>query len=138
MARRTTTPYLTLPNYTRMLRRYGLSDDDLAGEGSDRFVDTAVVWGDADTVRRGVDAHLDAGADHVAVQVLSADPHPHLPVDEWRRAGQDPHGLTSPPCRPEPGLLGERTPGSTTEGQRVGQVRKFCAERLGVGPRWPW
>jgi len=88
VARRTTTSYLKLPNYTRMLRRYGLSDDDFAGEGTDRLVDTTVVWGDAATVRRGVDAHLDAGADHVAVQVLSADPHPHLPVDEWRRAAK--------------------------------------------------
>jgi probable F420-dependent oxidoreductase len=85
VARRTTTPYLALPNYTTMLRRYGLTDDDLAGEGSDHYVDTAVVWGDADTVRAGVNAHLEAGADQVAVQVLAADPSPHLPRDEWRQ-----------------------------------------------------
>jgi probable F420-dependent oxidoreductase len=85
VARRVTTSYLALPNYTTMLRNYGLTDDDLTGEGSDHFVDTAVVWGDADAVRKGVDAHLEAGADHVALQVLSADPSPHLPLDEWRQ-----------------------------------------------------
>jgi probable F420-dependent oxidoreductase len=83
-ARRRTTPYLSLPNYTTMLRRYGMTDEDLAGEGSDRFVDQAVVWGDAEAVRQGVGAHLAAGADHVALQVLSADPDDPLPVKEWR------------------------------------------------------
>jgi hypothetical protein len=51
-------------------------------------VDTAVIWGDAEAVRRGVNAHLEAGADHVAVQVLSADPEPHLPREEWRRVAE--------------------------------------------------
>jgi probable F420-dependent oxidoreductase len=85
VARRIVKPYLSLPNYTTTLRRYGMTDDDLAGEGSDRLIDSAVVWGDAAAVRKGVDAHLEAGADHIAVQVLSADPSPHLPRDEWRR-----------------------------------------------------
>jgi probable F420-dependent oxidoreductase len=84
VARRVTTSYLALPNYTTMLRNYGLTDEDLTGEGSDHFVDTAVVWGDEAAVRKGVDAHLSAGADHVALQVLSADPSPHLPLEEWR------------------------------------------------------
>jgi probable F420-dependent oxidoreductase len=88
VARRTTTSYLSLPNYTTMLRRYGFTDADLSGEGSDHFVDTAVIWGDAEAVRRGVNAHLEAGADHVAVQVLSADPEPHLPREEWRRVAE--------------------------------------------------
>lgn len=85
VARRVTKPYLSLPNYTTMLRNYGFTDEDLAGDGSDRFVDTAVIWGDEAAVRRGVDAHLEAGADHVAIQVLSADPSDHLPFDEWRQ-----------------------------------------------------
>lgn len=85
VGRRTARNYLALPNYTNALRRLGLTDEDLAGEGSDRFVDQAVIWGDDETVRRGVTAHLTAGADHVAVQVLPADPTPHLPRDEWRR-----------------------------------------------------
>jgi probable F420-dependent oxidoreductase len=87
-ARRVLKPYLNLPNYTTVLGRYGMTDADLAGEGSDRFVDTGVVWGDTAAIRSGVDAHLSAGADHVAVQVLSADPSPHLPRDEWRQVAE--------------------------------------------------
>lgn len=77
--------YLSLPNYTTMLRRYGMTDQDLEGEGSDHFIDSAMVWGDDAAVRAGVDAHLEAGADQVAVHVLSADPSPHPPLEEWRR-----------------------------------------------------
>jgi hypothetical protein len=36
------------------------------------------VHGDAETLGRGVTAHLDAGADHVAVQVLADEPRPAL------------------------------------------------------------
>jgi probable F420-dependent oxidoreductase len=61
--------YRDLPNYMNNLRRFGITDDDLTGEGSDRLVDTIVAWGDADAIRGRVQAHLDAGADHVAVQV---------------------------------------------------------------------
>ncbi|MGX6604506.1 TIGR03620 family F420-dependent LLM class oxidoreductase [Micromonosporaceae bacterium Da 78-11] len=88
VARHVANPYLALPNYTTALRRYGMTDADLAGEGSDHFLDTAVVWGDAEAIRTGVDAHLEAGADHVAVQVLSADPEPHLPRAEWRQIAE--------------------------------------------------
>lgn len=78
--------YLQLPNYTRQLIRYGLDEADLAGEGSDRFIDSAVVWGDDAKVRAGIDAHLTAGADHVAVQVLTEAGAPgELPLPEWRR-----------------------------------------------------
>jgi alkanesulfonate monooxygenase SsuD/methylene tetrahydromethanopterin reductase-like flavin-dependent oxidoreductase (luciferase family) len=58
------------------LRRLGWTDEDLAGEGSDRLIDALAVHGDAETVARGITAHLDAGADHVPVQVLGDDPVP--------------------------------------------------------------
>jgi probable F420-dependent oxidoreductase len=75
--------YRDLPNYTNNLRQFGITDDDLAGDGSDRVVDTMVAWGDVDAIRARVQEHLDAGADHVAVQVLTAD-RGELPLDEWR------------------------------------------------------
>jgi probable F420-dependent oxidoreductase len=84
VARRVLRTYLALPNYTNVWRNYGITDEDLADTGSDRLVDWAVAWGDAETVRSRVDAHLTAGADHVALQVLSADTSPHLPREEWR------------------------------------------------------
>ena len=75
--------YLDLPNYMNNLRRFGITDDDIADGGSDRLVDTLVAWGDVDAIRARVRAHLDAGADHVAVQVLTPD-RGTLPLDEWR------------------------------------------------------
>jgi probable F420-dependent oxidoreductase len=75
--------YLDLPNYMNNLRRFGITDDDIADGGSDRLVDTLVAWGDVDAVRARVQAHLDAGADHVAVQVLTPE-RGTLPLDEWR------------------------------------------------------
>jgi probable F420-dependent oxidoreductase len=88
VGRRVLRSYLDLPNYTTALRRYGMTDDDLSGSGSDRFIDSAVVWGDDATIRQGVEAHLTAGADQVAVQVLSADASPHLPREEWRHLAE--------------------------------------------------
>ncbi len=75
--------YLGLPNYADNLRRLGFSDDDIANGGSDRLVDAIVAWGDVDAIRARVRAHHDAGADHVCVQVLTADPRA-LPMAEWR------------------------------------------------------
>ena len=75
--------YVTLPNYTNNLRRHGFGDDDFADAGSDRLVDAIVAWGDEATVAARVRAHHDAGADHVCVQVVTADFSPG--VDQWRR-----------------------------------------------------
>jgi probable F420-dependent oxidoreductase len=76
--------YLTLPNYTNNLRRLGWGDDDLDGGGSDKLVDAIVGWGDEDAIVARVQAHLDAGADHVCVQVLRPDDATALPMEEWR------------------------------------------------------
>jgi probable F420-dependent oxidoreductase len=65
--------YLALANYANNLRRMGFSDDDVSGEGSDRLIDATIAWGDVEAVRRRVAEHLEAGADHVCVQVISGD-----------------------------------------------------------------
>ena len=83
IARRHISRYLDLPNYTNNWRRLGITDDDLMGQGSDRLVDALVTWGDVEAVSRRVKDHLDAGADHVCIQVF--DPEPHgLPLQQWR------------------------------------------------------
>jgi len=66
--------YLALPNYSNNLRRLGYSDDDLTGGGSDKLMDALIPWGDLDTVVAGIEKHYEAGADEVAIQVLTADP----------------------------------------------------------------
>lgn len=66
--------YLPLENYTRCWRRLGFGDGDLADGGSDRLVDAIVAWGDEEAVAARVRAHLAAGADHVPVQALGAEP----------------------------------------------------------------
>jgi probable F420-dependent oxidoreductase len=69
--------YLALPNYANNLRRLGWADEDIASDGSDKMIDAVVAWGDVDAIVARAKAHLDAGADHVCVQLRadsSADP----------------------------------------------------------------
>ncbi len=75
--------YLNLPNYVNNLKRLGFTDDDIAAGGNDRLVDAIVAWGKIDAIVARVRAHLAAGADHVCIQVLSADPYT-LPRQQWR------------------------------------------------------
>jgi probable F420-dependent oxidoreductase len=63
--------YLRLPNYTGNLRRFGFTDEDLTGGGSDRLISAIIPSGAARVLER-VREHLDAGADHVVVQPLEA------------------------------------------------------------------
>ncbi len=65
-------PYLGLVNYTKNLLTLGFDDADLADGGSDRLIDALVRHGDADAVAAGVTEHLTAGADQVAIQLLTA------------------------------------------------------------------
>ncbi|GAA1616628.1 LLM class F420-dependent oxidoreductase [Kribbella karoonensis] len=62
--------YLQLSNYTTNFKRLGFSDDDFANGGSDNLVDAMVLHGSAVEVAAGLKAHLEAGADHVAIQLL--------------------------------------------------------------------
>jgi probable F420-dependent oxidoreductase len=64
-------PYLGLTNYTANLQRLGFTAEDVAGEGSDRLIDALVVSGDDAEIRRRFEEHHQAGADHVAVQLLA-------------------------------------------------------------------
>jgi probable F420-dependent oxidoreductase len=65
--------YLTLVNYTSNMQRAGFTADDLADGGSDNLIDRIVAHGNASVLGAAVRAHLDAGADHVCVQVQPAD-----------------------------------------------------------------
>ena len=65
--------YFALPNYANNLRRMGYTASDLSGPGSDRAVDAVIAWGDVDRIASRVREHLQAGADHVCLQVVSGD-----------------------------------------------------------------
>lgn len=79
LARPVIEPYLGLRNYVANLRRLHWSEDDLADGGSDALIDALVAHGSAEQVAGQLTRHLDAGADHVAIQLLTepdTDPAP--------------------------------------------------------------
>ena len=75
--------YLGLPNYANNLLRSGFTEEELSSV-SDRLFDAVIAWGDEDAVVRRVEEHRAAGADHVCVQVITADPR-EFPREQWRR-----------------------------------------------------
>jgi probable F420-dependent oxidoreductase len=75
--------YTGLPNYRRNILSLGFEESDFENGGSDRLVDAIVAWGDIDAVAERVKAHLDAGADHVCLQALTADMS-EIPRGQWR------------------------------------------------------
>ena len=64
--------YLNLKNYLNSWKRLGFSDEEIAKPGSDRLVDAVVAYGTVDAIAARLKEHLDAGADHVPVQVLTS------------------------------------------------------------------
>jgi probable F420-dependent oxidoreductase len=63
--------YLELPNYANNLRRLGFSDDEVAGDGGEDLIDATFAMGGVDVVAARVREHLEAGADHVCIQVIA-------------------------------------------------------------------
>lgn len=63
--------YFELTNYTSNWLRWGFAEEDIANRGSDRLIDALVPHGNPDQVAEKLRAHLDAGADHVAIQSLN-------------------------------------------------------------------
>ena len=83
IARNHTSIYVTLPNYQNSLRRFGFDDDDFAGGGSDRLIDAVVACGSVEKITARVQAHFDAGADHVCIQAVT-EGRRDVPTDQWR------------------------------------------------------
>ena len=65
--------YMTLPNYRNNWLRLGFTEDDIDGEGSDRFMDAMVVWGDEAAIHTRMKDHFDAGATTVVMQPVHSD-----------------------------------------------------------------
>jgi probable F420-dependent oxidoreductase len=81
IARQALAGYTQLPNYANNWRRLGYRDDEISSL-ADRLVDDLVAWGDLDAIAARVAEHRAAGADHVALQVLTDTPE--APRDQWR------------------------------------------------------
>lgn len=73
--------YMPLPNYRNNWLRQGFSEEDLSGQGSTRFLDAMVAWGDESAIRKRLDEHFAAGATHVCIQPF--DPAGGHGID-WR------------------------------------------------------
>jgi probable F420-dependent oxidoreductase len=69
-ARAALASYIQLENYANNWRRLGFVDEDLAGGGSNRFVDANIAWGDEGAIRARIQLFWDAGADHVCIQSI--------------------------------------------------------------------
>ena len=76
IARKNLGIYLTLPNYQNNWKWLGFEDADFANGGSDRLIDAVVAWGDERAIAARIQAHFDAGADHVAIQAFRPDGEP--------------------------------------------------------------
>ena len=73
LARQELYRYMAMTNYRNNWLRLGFTEDDLGHGGSDRFLDAMVLWGDAETIARGVRAHFEAGANHVCIQPVHTE-----------------------------------------------------------------
>jgi probable F420-dependent oxidoreductase len=70
VGRETADHYLGLSNYVNNWLRLGFTEDDVHKPGSDRLIDSVVAYGTPDAIAQRLNEHLEAGADHVAIQVL--------------------------------------------------------------------
>jgi probable F420-dependent oxidoreductase len=70
LGRETLDHYLSLSNYVNNWLRLGFTEADVRKPGSDRLIDAVVAYGTPEAIAQRLGEHLDAGADHVSIQVL--------------------------------------------------------------------
>jgi probable F420-dependent oxidoreductase len=63
--------YTGLDNYKNNLKQFGFEEADFENNGSDKLVDAIVAWGDEQALRDRIQAHWDAGANHVCIQAIN-------------------------------------------------------------------
>ena len=128
--------YLNLQNYLNSWKRLGFTDDDVERPGSDRLVDAVVAYGTPEDIATRLTQHLDAGADHVAIQVLDrrrTNSCPHWPNSPGRLAFEPKieREMTDPSLlKPDLGRYGVWTSGPVTP-EQAAEI-----ERLGYGAVW--
>ncbi len=80
LGRTTVQPHLGMVNYTSNLRRLGWSEEDLSGDGSDKLIDALVAHGTPAEIAGQLTRHLDAGADHVCLHLITGEGTDPLPA----------------------------------------------------------
>jgi probable F420-dependent oxidoreductase len=95
LARKNLGIYLTLPNYQNNWKWL-----DFANGGSDRLIDAVVAWGDEDAIRARIQAHFDAGADHVCIQAFRPDGEPGPDLGLLEALAPKPAPRPKPPAKP--------------------------------------
>lgn len=73
VARKALPMYFNLANYRNNWKRLGFSEEETTFPGSDRLIDSLVAYGTPEAIAARLTQHLDAGADHVPVQILTKD-----------------------------------------------------------------
>jgi probable F420-dependent oxidoreductase len=96
-------PYLTTKYNIAKFRRLGYSEEEITNGGSDRIVDDLVFWGDLDTIVEKLNAHVEAGADQVGVQVIGIELGQSA-MPYWRMLGEAllPQGASAWSAAPRP------------------------------------
>ena len=79
--------YFRLPNYTANFERLGFTGKDFTDGGSDRLVDTLVAWGTDDAISDRL-TEFPAGADHLALQLITGEGGQTPPLSGWRRLAE--------------------------------------------------
>ncbi|MEU8227090.1 TIGR03620 family F420-dependent LLM class oxidoreductase [Kribbella sp. NPDC048915] len=82
IARGTISFFTKIPGYVSSLKRQGFSESDLSSL-PDAMVDALAAWGSPADIKAKLTEHLDAGADHVAINVITGVTGPQ-PVEQWR------------------------------------------------------
>src|ERR1700721_2020248 len=70
VGRETADHYLGLSNYVNNWLRLGFTEDHVGTPGSDKLIDAGVAYGTPEDIAKRLGEHLEAGADHVGIQVL--------------------------------------------------------------------
>nr|WSY48887.1 LLM class F420-dependent oxidoreductase [Streptomyces sp. NBC_00886] len=76
--------YFRLPNYTSSFERLGFTHEDFTSGGSNRLVDALVAWGTDDAISSRLTEFHTAGADHLALQLITAGGSETPPLTQWR------------------------------------------------------
>jgi probable F420-dependent oxidoreductase len=136
IARQNLRIYTSLPNYYENWRWLGFEESDWQSGGSDRLIDAIICWGDEDKIRAHVQAHFDAGADHVCIQPFRPDGQPGPDLELLRALA--PGGPPAARAARTPNLRSAATKRAGAERKKASKpkmARKKAASRRGAGKK---